>query len=53
VSGEHAICLDNDGAQLLNVDLANNSANIVVGGAQHACQLEKLPAVVLQPPLDG
>lgn len=53
LSGEHAICLDNGGAQLLNVDLANNSANIVVGGAQHACELEKLPAVVLQPPLDG
>ena len=48
---ELAICIDNEGAELLNVDLGNNSANIVVGEAQHVCQHEKLPPVVLQPPL--
>ena len=53
LSGEFAICLDNSDAQLLNVDLPNDSSNIVVGGAQHACQLDKLPPVVLQSPLGG
>ena len=48
-----AICVDNGDAELLNVDLGNDSDNIVVGEAQHACQHEKLPAVVLEPPLDG
>ena len=47
-----AICIDNDGAEVLNVDLGNDSANIVVGEEQHSCQHEKLPAVVLAPPLD-
>ena len=51
--GENAICLDNGDAEVLNVDLPNKSADIVVGSAQHACQLEKLPAVVLAAPLDG
>ena len=50
---ELAICIDNEGAELLNVDLGNDSANIVVGEAQHDCQHEKLPPVVLQPPLGG
>ena len=48
---ELAICVDNGDSELMNVDLANDSANIVVGEAQHACQLEKLPAVVLEPSL--
>ncbi len=47
-----AICIDNDGAEVLNVDLGNDSANIVVGEEQHSCRHEKLPAVVLAPPLD-
>ena len=49
---ELAICVDNGDAEVLNVDLGNDSANIVVGEAQHSCQHEKLPAVVLAPPLD-
>lgn len=48
-----AICVDNGDAEVLNVDLANDSKNIVVGDAQHSCQHEKLPAVVLEPSLDG
>ena len=50
---ELAICIDNGDAELLNVDLGNDSANIVVGESQHACRHEKLPAVVLEPSLDG
>lgn len=50
---ELAICIDNGDAEILNVDLGNYSDNIVVGESQHACQHEKLPAVVLEPPLDG
>ena len=48
-----AICIDNGDAEVLNADLGNDSKNIVVGESQHACQHEKLPAVVLEPPLDG
>jgi parallel beta-helix repeat protein len=48
---EYKICVDNDGAQILNADLANDSQNIVVGAAQHQCQHDKLPAVVLAAPL--
>lgn len=48
---DYAICVDNAGAQVLNADLPNDSANIVVGAAQHNCQHEKLPAIVLAPPL--
>ena len=48
-----AICVDNGAAKVLNVDLANDSENVVVGDSQHACQHEKLPAVVLEPPLDS
>jgi parallel beta-helix repeat protein len=50
---ELAICIDNGDAELLNVDLGNDSANIVVGETQHACRHEKLPPVVLEPSLDG
>lgn len=48
---EFAICVDNGDAEVMNVDLGNGSANIVVGDVQHACQHEKLPPVVLAPPL--
>ncbi len=48
-----AICVDNGAAKVLNVDLANNSENVVVGDTQHTCQHEKLPSVVLEPPLDS
>jgi parallel beta-helix repeat protein len=50
---EFAICVDNGDAELLNVDLGNDSDNIVVGESQHQCQHEKLPAVVLPPEMDG
>ena len=48
---EYAICVDNDDAQVLNADLPNGSADIVVGAAQHNCTHDKLPAVVLEAPL--
>lgn len=47
----YGICVDNGDAEVLNADLGNGSENIVVGAAQHDCQLEKLPAVEL--PLAG
>ena len=50
---EYRICVDNDDAQILNADLANDSENIVVGAAQHQCTHDKLPAVVLAAPLGG
>jgi len=40
-------------AEDMNVDIPNDSANIVVGYSQRACQLEKLLPVVLEPSLDG
>lgn len=48
---EHAICIDNGAAEVLNADLPNGSDNIVVGAEQHQCQHDKLPAVVLAAPL--
>ena len=48
---EFGICVRNGAAEVLNADLANGSSNIVVGDSQHACDHEKLPAVVLAPPL--
>jgi parallel beta-helix repeat protein len=51
LKAEYAICVDNGDAQVLNADLGNNSDNIVVGDDQHQCEHEKLPAVVLAPPL--
>jgi hypothetical protein len=48
---EYRICVDNGDAQILNADLGNDSENIVVGAAQHRCQLEKLAPVVLAAPL--
>jgi len=48
---EYAICVDNDGAEVLNADLGNGSRNIVVGDEQHRCRHDKLPAVELAPPL--
>lgn len=53
LKAELAICVDNGDTEVLNADVPNDSANIVVGDAQHACQLEKLPPVVLEPALDG
>jgi len=44
---EYAICVDNGDAEVLNVDLPNDSANIVVGSDQHDCQLNKISAVEL------
>ena len=48
---EHAICVDNGDAEVLNADLGNGSDNIVVGDEQHDCTHDKLPAVTLAPPL--
>jgi len=48
---EYAICVDNGDAEVLNADLGNGSDNIVVGAAQHRCQHDKLPAIVLAAPL--
>ena len=47
---EHAICVDNGEAEVLNADLGNGSADIVVGDSQHDCAHDKLPAVELDPP---
>lgn len=48
---DHAICVKNGGAEVLNADLPNGSDNIVVGEVQHDCEHEKLPPVVLAAPL--
>jgi parallel beta-helix repeat protein len=48
---EYAICVDNGDAEVLNADLPNDSADIVVGAEQHACSHDKLPAVELEAPL--
>ena len=48
---EYAICVDNGDAEVLNVDLGNDSENMIVGAAQHRCQHDKLPAIVLAAPL--
>ena len=47
----YAICVDNGEAEVLNADLPNGSADIVVGAEQHDCSHDKLPAVVLDAPL--
>ncbi|MDX1516982.1 MAG: parallel beta-helix domain-containing protein [Woeseiaceae bacterium] len=44
---EFAICVDNGDAEVLNVDLANGSDNIVVGTDGHRCSHAKLAAVEL------
>jgi len=46
---EYAICVDNGDAEVLNVDLPNDSANIVVGSDRHNCQQNKMTAVELNP----
>ena len=48
---EHAICVNNGDAEVLNADLPNGSDNIVVGDDQHQCDHDKLPAVSLRAPL--
>jgi parallel beta-helix repeat protein len=48
---EYAICVDNGDSQLLNADLPNDSADIVVGAGQHSCSHDELPPVVLEAPL--
>lgn len=48
---QHAICVDNGNARVLNADLPNGSSDIVVGAEQHDCHHEKLPPVVLEAPL--
>jgi parallel beta-helix repeat protein len=41
------ICVQNDGAEVLNVDAANDFKNPKIVTAEHDCALEKLPAIVL------
>jgi parallel beta-helix repeat protein len=48
---EFSICIDNGGADLLNVDNANNNTNPRVDTDAHRCTIEKLPAIVLSGPL--
>lgn len=45
------ICVQNPGAEALNFDAANGSANARLATAELDCALEKLPAVRLAPPL--
>jgi parallel beta-helix repeat protein len=45
------ICLDNGDAELLNVDGPNDYASPAITTDEHACQLARLPAVELNPPL--
>ena len=49
---EYAICVDNGEAEVLNADLGNGSASVVVGDSQHDCAHARLPAVELAAPLD-
>jgi parallel beta-helix repeat protein len=44
---EFAICVDNGDAEVLNADLGNDSANVVVGSDAHDCTLPRLPPVEL------
>ncbi|MGA8205374.1 MAG: parallel beta-helix domain-containing protein [Woeseiaceae bacterium] len=48
---EYAICVDNGDARVLNADLPHGSDNITVGGKQHDCRQDALPAVELEAPL--
>ena len=48
---EHAICVDNGDAEVLNVDMGNGYANISVGADAYRCSLPRLDEVVLEPPL--
>ena len=44
---EFRICVDNGDAEVLNVDLPNDSENISVGAAQHDCRHDPLDAIEL------
>lgn len=48
---QYAICVDNGDAEVLNVDLANGSENIVIGAQQHSCRHDSLAPIVLTAPL--
>ena len=45
------LCVQNDGAEVLNVDGPNGNKNPRLVAAEHDCALEKLPAVTLTGPL--
>lgn len=45
--GEHAICVQNAGAQVLNVDGPNNNESVTTDPVAYECTHEKLPAIVL------
>lgn len=48
---EHAICVSNGDAEVLNADLPNDSNNMVLNDTQHDCTHEPLPAIELAAPL--
>lgn len=41
------ICMQNDGAEILDADMQNGGDNARLVGAEHDCALEKLPAIAL------
>ncbi len=45
------LCVQNDGAEVLNVDGPNGNKNPRLAAADHDCALEKLPAIALTGPL--
>ena len=47
LSSEHAICVQNNNAQVLNIDAANGSINPRVESAPYDCEHPRLQAVVL------
>ncbi len=44
---EHGICVNNGEAVLLNIDAANENANVTTDMARHRCDHEKLAEIVL------
>lgn len=47
------ICIQNDGAEVLNADGPNGFKNPRLATAEHDCAHNRLPPVALAPPLDG
>lgn len=44
---EHAICINNGDAVMLNIDAGNDSANVTMDMAGHTCDHEKMAPIVL------
>lgn len=47
------VCLNNEGAEIMNLDGPNNNKSPRIATAEHACDLPKLPAVSLANGLGG